>query len=54
MRAETNWAGNYRYRAARIHRPRSLDEVRGTVARTRFIVARPRTTRRHRRPRFTG
>lgn len=34
--------------------PRSLQDVSGTVARTRFIVARPRTTRRHRSPRFTG
>jgi hypothetical protein len=34
--------------------PRSLDDVRGAVARTRFIVARPRMTRRRRRPRFTG
>jgi Ferritin-like domain len=34
--------------------PRSLDDVRAAVARTRFIVARPRTTRRRRRPSFTG
>ena len=34
--------------------PRSLDDVRATVARTRFVVARPRMTRRHRGPRFTG
>jgi hypothetical protein len=34
--------------------PRSLDDVRGAVARTRFIVARPRMTSRRRRPRFTG
>jgi hypothetical protein len=34
--------------------PRSLDDVRGTVARTRFIAARPRMTSRRRRPRFTG
>jgi ferritin-like protein len=34
--------------------PRSLDGVRATVARTRFIVAAPRMTRRRRRPRFTG
>jgi hypothetical protein len=34
--------------------PRSLDDVRGAVARTRFVVARPRMTRRRRRPRFTG
>jgi rubrerythrin len=34
--------------------PRSLDGVRATVARTRFIVSRPRMTSRRRRPRFTG
>jgi hypothetical protein len=34
--------------------PRSLDDVRATVARTRFVVARPRMTRRRRGPRFTG
>jgi hypothetical protein len=34
--------------------PRSLDDVKGAVARTRFIVARPKMTRRRRRPRFTG
>jgi hypothetical protein len=34
--------------------PRSLDDVRATVARTRFIVARPRMSRRRRSPRFTG
>ena len=34
--------------------PQSLDGVRATVARTRFIVAAPRMTRRRRRPRFTG
>jgi hypothetical protein len=34
--------------------PRSLDGVRATVARTRFIVAAPRMTSRRRRPRFTG
>jgi hypothetical protein len=34
--------------------PRSLDGVRGTVARTHFIVTRPRMTRRRARPRFTG
>jgi Ferritin-like domain len=34
--------------------PRSLDDVRAAVARTRFVVARPRMTRRRRRPRFTG
>jgi rubrerythrin len=34
--------------------PRSLDDVQAAVARTRFIVARPRMTRKRRRPRFTG
>ena len=33
--------------------PQTLDSVRGAVARTRFIVQRPRTTAK-RRPRFTG
>src|SRR5690349_5269409 len=27
----TNWAGNYTYRAAAIHRPASLDELRAIV-----------------------
>jgi xylitol oxidase len=30
---EKNWAGNYSYRATRVHRPTSLDEVRAIVAR---------------------
>ena len=30
--AETNWAGTHRYRAARLHRPATLDEVRAIVA----------------------
>jgi hypothetical protein len=34
--------------------PRPLDDVKATVARTRFVVARPRMTRRRRSPRFTG
>jgi hypothetical protein len=34
--------------------PRPLDDVRATVARTRFVVAKPRMTRRRRSPRFTG
>jgi hypothetical protein len=34
--------------------PRTLDSVRGTVARTRFVVAHPTMTRRRRRPGFTG
>jgi Ferritin-like domain len=34
--------------------PRSLDEVRAVVARTRFVVQRPRTTARRRTPKMTG
>jgi hypothetical protein len=34
--------------------PRSLDNVKEAVAHTRFIVSRPRMTRRRRSPRFTG
>jgi xylitol oxidase len=30
---EKNWAGNHSYRATRVHRPTSLDEVRAIVAR---------------------
>jgi xylitol oxidase len=30
--SEVNWAGNLRYRAERIHRPSSLDQLRGSVA----------------------
>jgi len=30
---ETNWAGNYTYRAAEIHRPRSLEEVQELASR---------------------
>ena len=29
----TNWAGNYEYRAARVHRPRTVEEVRELVVR---------------------
>ena len=29
----TNWAGNYRYRAAALHRPATLDELRALAAR---------------------
>ena len=29
---ETNWAGNYTYRAQRLHRPDSIDELRRAVA----------------------
>ena len=34
--------------------PQSLDSVRGALARTHFIVQKPRITSRRRRPRFTG
>jgi Ferritin-like domain len=34
--------------------PRSLDSVKGTVARTHFIAAAPRMTKRRSHPRFTG
>jgi xylitol oxidase len=30
--AETNWSGTHRYRAARLHRPATLDELRAIVA----------------------
>jgi alditol oxidase len=30
---ETNWAGTYAYRAGRLHRPSTLEEVREVVAR---------------------
>jgi alditol oxidase len=30
--AETNWSGNYRYRAAEVHRPQSIDGLRRLVA----------------------
>ena len=39
---------------AAFDKPRSLDSVRGAVARTHFIVRQPRITSRRRRPRFTG
>jgi xylitol oxidase len=32
MSTMTNWAGNYAYRAARVHRPQTLDELRDLVA----------------------
>jgi xylitol oxidase len=35
----TNWAGNVAYRARRLHRPESLDELRRTVARSRRVRA---------------
>ena len=34
---EKNWAGNYTYRAAALHRPASLDEVRALVAEARRL-----------------
>ena len=40
--------------AAAFDEPRSLASVRRVVARTNFIVSRPRLARRRRRPRFTG
>jgi hypothetical protein len=40
--------------ARSLDEPRSLDNVRATVARTHFIVAHPKMTRRRRSPRFTG
>jgi hypothetical protein len=37
-----------------VDRARTLDSVRGTVSRTRFIAAAPRMTRKRSRPHFTG
>ena len=51
MVAEVNWAGNFAYRAARVHRPASLDELREIVA-ARAADARARLAplvQRHRR-----
>jgi len=39
MRREVNWAGNYSYTAAIIHRPRSVEEVQEIVSRTPRIRA---------------
>jgi alditol oxidase len=39
MSREHNWADNHTYRAARIHRPRSIDEVRRLVAASSMIRA---------------
>ena len=36
---ERNWAGNYTYEASTIHHPRSMDELRGIVARAPKIHA---------------
>ena len=33
----TNWAGNVRFQATRVHRPRSLDELRRLVADSRLV-----------------
>ena len=35
----TNWAGNYRYHAARVHHPRSVDAVQEIVAQSRAVKA---------------
>lgn len=35
--AETNWAGNYEYRAGRIHRPATLEQVQEIVAAARRV-----------------
>ena len=37
MQIERNWAGNYAYRAERIHVPGSLDEVASIVAAARRL-----------------
>jgi xylitol oxidase len=37
MTAGTNWAGNYTYRAGRLHRPTSLEQVQDVVAAARRI-----------------
>jgi alditol oxidase len=39
MMREHNWADNYTFSAARIHRPSSIDEVRSLVARSSRIRA---------------
>ena len=39
MTREHNWADNYTFSAARIHRPTSVDEVRGIVAQSSRIRA---------------
>ena len=49
--AEANWAGNYAYRAGRLHRPTTLEQVREIVA-ARAAAARARLAalvQRHRR-----
>ena len=37
--SERNWAGNFAYRATRIHRPGTLDEVREIAARADSLRA---------------
>src|ERR1700730_9288218 len=39
MTREHNWADNYTFKAARIHRPASVDEVRRVVAQSSRIRA---------------
>jgi xylitol oxidase len=39
MTRDRNWADNYTFSAARIHRPASVDEVRSLVARSSRIRA---------------
>jgi xylitol oxidase len=39
MARERNWANNYTFKAARIHHPASVEEVRGLVARSTRIRA---------------
>jgi len=39
MTRKHNWADNYTFSAARIHRPVSVDEVRGLVARSSHVRA---------------
>ncbi len=51
------WArriAGFRPVAAAFDEPKSLDQVARVVASTRFIARRPATTRRRRRPRYTG
>lgn len=39
IETQTNWAGNYTYRAARRHRPETLEEVQALVRRCRKLKA---------------
>jgi xylitol oxidase len=36
---ETNWAGNYRYRAGKLHRPSTVEQLQGVVANTPRVRA---------------